>query len=311
MASNSGAAYVNGKITSGDAASISIFDHGLLYGDGVYDTAFAQYGYVFKLRDHIDRLARSANAIHLKLSESPERIEEIVLDVLVESGLSDAYIKILATRGVGPAPLLDPRGCTPTLIVFARPYLSMADANVREKGVRAKIVTIRRVPLQVWDPRVKNLNYLAFVLAKWEATSAGFDEALMLDENDLVCEAPGYNVFAVINGVVVTPLRSILQGITRETILELCTELGIETREDTVAPYDLFNASEVFLTSTAGGIVPIGSVDSVAIGGGPGPVYGRLAKAYDDLLRSGRHGTHIPLMHRSELSERPQKLAVR
>jgi branched-chain amino acid aminotransferase len=279
---------LNGTLVGSETAAVSVFDHGLLYGDGVFDTMFASHGMIFRLGDHLARFRRSLRAIRLTLPIPEQRLESEILRTVAANGLRDAYIKVVATRGVSLEPLLDPRDCSPTLIVFARPYLWLADPSKREQGISAKVTAIRRIGLPALDPRIKSLDYLNLVLAKLEAIAAGADEALLLDGEGLVCEAPGYNVFVVRAGRVLTPDRSILEGVTRATVLELCQTLSIPA-------YDLLTADEVFLTSTAGGLVPVVRVDGAKIGDGKrGPVLRRIDAAYRDLQRSGRYGTPIP-----------------
>ena len=293
-----GVVWINGELKPTDEAMISVFDHGLLYGDGVFDTMFATYGYIFKLRQHLERFRRSLRATRMGLPIPDEELEGVVRATVAANGLRDAYIKMVATRGVSPEPLLDPRNCTPTLIVFVRPYLSLAGAGKRETGLSTKLTSIQRVGHSALDPRVKNLNYLNLVLAKFEAINANADEALLLDEEGYVCEAPGYNMFVARDGVLMTPERGVLEGITRETVLELCDELGVPTAIRSVAPFDLFVADEIFLTSTAAGLVPVTKVDGALIADGrPGPLFRRLDAAYDELQRSGRHGTPVMGVH--------------
>jgi branched-chain amino acid aminotransferase len=287
--------YVNGELKPARDAAVSVFDHGLLYGDGVFDTMFAMFGYVFKLDEHLTRFERSLSAIDLQLRLKRDDLNHAVLETVSRNGLTEAYIKIIATRGCGPEPLLDPRGCEPSLIIFARPYLSLADPHKIKVGLNAKVTSVRRVGHEAIDPRIKSLNYLNLILAKIEAIKGGFDEALLPDEDGLVCEGPGYNLFAVSNNVVFTPDKSILKGITRDTILELCHELGIPFQLRGLASYDLYTADEIFLTSTAAGLVPVTRVDARTIGNGaPGPIFHRLGTAYNEMIRSGRHGTRIP-----------------
>ncbi len=290
-----GVVYVNGEFKPTDQATVSVFDHGLLYGDGVFDTMFATYGYIFKLREHLDRFGRSLRATRMTLAIPEADLEGVIIETVAANHLRDAYIKVVATRGVSPEPLLDPRNTTPTLIVFARPYLSLAGAGKRETGLSTKLTSIQRVGHAALDPRVKNLNYLNLVLAKFEAINSAADEALLIDEDGYVCEAPGYNLFAVRDGVVITPERGVLEGITRETVLQICGELGIPTAIKSLAPFDLFVADEIFLTSTAAGLVPVTKVDGAAIADGrPGSFFKRIDAAYDEMQRSGRHGTPIP-----------------
>jgi branched-chain amino acid aminotransferase len=292
--SRGGVIYLNGRMVASEDAAVSVFDHGLLYGDGVFDTMFAMHGWVFKLEAHVNRLYRSLHAVRLDLPMSREEMTDAILTTVRANGLRDAYIKVVVTRGVGPEPLMDPRGCTPTMIIFVRPYLSLASGAERARGLRMKIASIRRVSTQALEPRIKSLNYLNLVLAKIEALDSGYDEALLADENGFVCEAPGYNVFALIRGAVVTPDLGALEGVTRETVMELCETLGTRCVIRTVAPYDLFTASEVFLSSTAAGLIPVAEIDGHRIGtGAPGPFYERLVKAYDDMIQSGANGTRI------------------
>jgi branched-chain amino acid aminotransferase len=289
-----GLVWINGELKPTDEAMISVFDHGLLYGDGVFDTMFATYGYIFKLQEHLARFRRSLRATRMTLPIPEDSLERVVRETVAANGLRDAYIKVVATRGVSPEPLLDPRNTQPTLIVFVRPYLSLAGAGKKETGLSTKLTSIQRVGHAALDPRVKNLNYLNLVLAKFEAINANADEALLIDEEGFVCEAPGYNLFAVRDGTVITPERGVLEGITRETVLELCAELGIPSVIKSIAPFDLFVADEAFLSSTAAGLVPVTRVDGALIADGrPGPIFRRLDAAYDDLQQSGRHGTPV------------------
>ena len=189
-----GVVFVNGEFVPADQASVSVFDHGLLYGDGVFDTMFATHGYIFKLPEHMERFRKSLRAIRLEPPVPLESLPEVIVETVARNGLRDAYIKIVATRGVSPEPLLDPRNCTPTLIVFARPYLSLAGAGKKETGLSTKLTTTQRIGHLALDSRIKSLDYLNLVMAKLEAVNAGADEALLLDDQDLVCEAPGYNL---------------------------------------------------------------------------------------------------------------------
>jgi branched-chain amino acid aminotransferase len=288
--------YVNGEWMGYGGPHVSVFDHGFLYGDGVFETLFAMYGYVFKLEQHLARLDRSLRAIDLKPPLALNEIGEIAIEATKRTGLSDAYIKIIVTRGVTEEPLLDPRGARTSLIVLARPYLSVANAEKAGKGLRAKLTSIRRVASSSLDPRIKSLNYLNLVLAKIDALKSGFDDALLLDDAGNVCEGPGYNVFTVADGTVLTPRSGVLEGVTRETVLELCEKESIPFVVRDLAPYDVYVASEVFLTSTAGGLLSVTEVDGRRIGDGrPGAITLRLTAAYDELLRSGRCGTPLGL----------------
>lgn len=290
-----GVVYVNGRYEPGDRASISVFDHGFLYGDGVFDTSFARHGWIFKLDEHLERLDRSLRAVALELPLSMAELREATIETVARNGRKDAYIKIVASRGVSAEPLMDPRSCEPTVVIFARPYLSLAGAGVKARGLVTKLTALRRVSHTALDPRIKSLNYLNLVMARMEAFAAGCDEALIVDEDGDVCEAPGYNVFAIIGGTLVTPDRAILEGITRATVFDLAHDLGIPYRIARLAPYDLFTADEAFLTSTAGGLIPIVKVDGRPVGtGAPGPILAAMDARYEALLAEGWHGTPVP-----------------
>lgn len=286
--------FVNGEFVPESQARISIFDHAVLYGDGVFETAVAWDGRVFKLEQHLDRLFRSLAAINLKAPYPRGQLRKLILETVQRNELRNAYIKWIITRGVNGQPLLDPTGCTPGCIIFVRPYLYMTSAQKVQNGLRLKTTAIRRPPAEVLDPHIKSLNYLNLVLARLEAQAASADEALLLDVRGHVCEAPGYNVFGVHGKQLVTPCEDILAGITRETVLELATERGLLTREATIELYDLYTADEVLLCSTAGGILSVIEVDGRCIGEGkPGPIFHQLREAYQTLLSSPHHGTEV------------------
>jgi branched-chain amino acid aminotransferase len=286
--------YVNGEYVPEDEAKISVFDHVVLYGDGVFETAVAWNGSIYKLDAHVDRLFRSMAAIALELPHTREELIEIIIETVRRNDLSNAYIKLLVTRGSNNEPLLDTAGCVTGVICFARPYLYMASPDRVENGLKVKTAAIRRPPAQVLDPHIKSLNYLNLVLAKLEAKSAGADEALLLDIRGHVCEAPGYNVFVVSGNKLRTPWEDILEGVTRETVMELAVEMGHDVDETTLELYDVYTAEEVFFCSTAGGILPVIEVDGRQIGSGkPGPVFDKIRLGYAALLDACADGTPV------------------
>ncbi len=286
-------AYVNGQYVPQSEAKLSIFDHGILYGDGVYDTWCAWNGYIFNMDQHIDRLFRSIHAFQIDMPLSKEELKKIIIEVVGTNGEKNQYIKCLVTRGVGPRPLLSPEGCKTSVVVFSRPYLWLIEPSKHEKGVKARITNIRRIPAQCLDPKAKNLNYANFVLAKMEALNSGADEAIMLDIHGFVNEAPGYNIFIARQGKLYTPpAENILVGVTREAVFEIAEKEGIKAIEERLIPNDLYTADEVFLCSTAGGIIPIIEVDGRTISSGtPGPITKRVSKLYFEMLEKGVHGT--------------------
>ena len=286
--------YLGGEYVPENEARISVFDHVVLYGDAVYDTACAWSGKVFKLDEHVDRLFESAHALKIEVPLDKAGVREVILEVVRRNRLDNAYIKIVVTRGVGPMPLLSPYNCEPNLIVFAIPYLSLIDSVVQAEGIRAGISSLRRIPSECLDAKIKCCNYLNHILMRMEANEAGLDEAIELDIGGYVAEAPGYNVFMAKQGVLYTPGENILVGITRQTVLELAAAAGMETVVGRFTAFDLYNADEVFLTSTAGGIFAVREVDGRTIGSGrPGPITQMLNQKYIELLESGAQSTPV------------------
>jgi branched-chain amino acid aminotransferase len=282
--------YVNGDFVPESRASVSILDHAVLYGDGVFETVVAWAHRIFKLDVHISRFFRSCAAIALEPPVTRSELQELVVETVRRNKLENAYIKWLLTRGSNGTPLMDPTGCEPNLIIMARPYIDRSSAT----GLRMKTVAVRRPPGQVLDAHVKSLNYLNLVLAKIEAKAAGVDQGLMLDIHGRLCEAPGFNVFVVAGEVLKTPRHDILFGVTRETTIELARAKGFRVEETDLELYDAYTADEVFLTSTAGGLVPVVEIDGRLLGEGkPGPVLATLQDAYLEALSSDRWGTPI------------------
>jgi branched-chain amino acid aminotransferase len=292
---NEAIVFANGEFVPASEARISVFDHAVLYGDGVFDTTFCWNGLVFKLEEHLDRLFRSLAYVKIEPPHPRDELRELILETVRRNELENAYVKCVITRGTTERPLLDPRGAKPGCIIFALPYLSLVTDDAQKAGVRLKASTLRRTPPSSLDPRVKNLNYLNIVLGLIEAQAAGADTAVMLDLDGHVSEGAGFNVFAVRDSRLTTPPGTVvLEGITRATVLELATELGIEASEEPVALYDLYTADEVFLSSTAGGLMPVTEVDGRRVGEGkPGPFFERINDAYLATIESGRHGTPV------------------
>jgi branched-chain amino acid aminotransferase len=285
--------YVNGKFCPRSEAKISVFDHVILYGDGVYDTMCAYNRRVFKLDEHVDRLYESAHAIKLVVPLRKDEIKQIILETVRRNEVQSAYVKIVVTRGVGAQPLLSPYNCTPGVIVFAMPYMSQAGAS-GDAGIKMIVSSMRRVPNECTSTKVKSCNYLNHVLMRMEANEAGADDAIELDMEGYVCEAPGYNVFVVKRGALITPEDNILMGITRDTVFELAAEAGLPARAGRVQVFDLYNADEVFLSSTAGGIVSVVQLDGRLIGNGsPGPISKQIRDCYHSLLTSGARSTAV------------------
>ena len=284
--------YIDGEFVPESEAKISVFDHGFLYGDGVFEGIRAYRGVVFKLKEHIDRLYDSARFLRIEIPMSKEELMEKILETVRRNGLSDCYIRVVVTRGVGDLGL-DPRKCgKPSTIIIARPMAPL----LGKKAASLIISSIRRDGVDATSHQAKSLNYLNNILAKLEAINAGADDAVMLDSRGFISEATGENIFIVKNERIMTPppTSGILLGITRGCIIELARNLGYEVVEKELTPFDLITADEVFLTGTAAEIVPVESVNGEKIGGRvPGPITERLIKEFEKLKGDPAQGVKI------------------
>ncbi|MBS7625124.1 branched-chain-amino-acid transaminase [Candidatus Bathyarchaeota archaeon] len=288
--------YIDGKFYPKEEAKISVFDHGFLYGDGVFEGIRAYDGIVFKLREHIDRLYSSAHAIMLNIPLTKEEMIEAVLETLRRNNLRDAYIRLVVTRGVGDLGL-DPRKCSkPSVIIIAVPMLKLYDEEKRRKGISAIISWIRRDPVDATSHEIKSLNYLNSILAKIEANNVGADEAIILDTNGYICEATGENIFIVKDGKLYTPPRSsgALPGITASVVKKIAAKLGYEVIERNITVTELYNADEAFLTGTGAEIMPIREVNGRRIGDGRmGPITERILEEFMKVVRDSNEGISI------------------
>jgi branched-chain amino acid aminotransferase len=286
--------YVNGEYVPRDQARVSVFDFGFLRGDAVFDTTSAWNGRIFKLSQHLDRLDLSLRAARIPWPVPLEELRGIIAETTRRCGLRNAYIQTIVTRGEPPLGVRDLAQCRPGLIVFAVPYVFILSPEQIKAGGRGMIASTRALPVQCLDPKIKALSRMHLDLATLQGKAAGMDVAIMLDLDGHVTEGPGFNVFAVTRGELFSPPDGILMGITRQTVFELAAEHGIPAREAPLTAYDLYAADEVFLTSTAGGIMPLVEIDGRAIGNGkPGPVSQRVHGLYWALRESGRHGTPV------------------
>jgi len=288
--------YIDGELYPKSEAKVSVYDHGLLYGDGVFEGIRAYDGVVFKLKEHIDRLYTSAHTIMLQIPLSKAQMTRAVLDTLKKNKLRDAYIRLVVTRGAGDLGL-DPRKCSkPTVIVITEPTISLHSKEKKEKGITTMITWVKRDPVDATTHEVKSLNYLNSILAKIESNVVGVDEAICLDKTGFVCEGVAENVFIVEEGKVITPPTSTgaLRGITRIAVMKLIEKLGYPLAERNITPNELFTADEVFLTGTAAEITPVREVNKRIIGNGkPGPITKRLMKEFDKMVRDPKEGTLI------------------
>jgi branched-chain amino acid aminotransferase len=276
--------WIDGEIVDGAQARVPVTDHGLLYGDGVFEGLRVYAGRVFRIDTHLERLGVSARAIGLELPGGRERMRRIVLATVEAAGLDDAYVRLIVTRGEGPLGV-DPDACETPRVICIVDDVRLYDAAALARGLDLVTASMRRAPADVLDPQVKSLNYLTSVLARREAKQRGADEALLLNRDGRVAEASVANVFAWRHGVLRTPpaIDGALEGVTRGTVLELAAGLGIPAEERSLGRVDLLGAEEVFLTGTGARIVPVRSLDGAEIGSvRPGPVTAKLMAAFSD-----------------------------
>ena len=288
--------YIDGKFYPKSEAKVSVYDHGLLYGDGVFEGIRAYSGIVFKLKEHLERLCRSAHTIRLRIPLTKSEMTRTVLETLRKNKLRDAYVRLVVTRGIGDLGL-DPRKCPkPTVIIIAEPIIQIYGADAKEKGMTAVISWVKRDSVDATTHEIKSLNYLNSILAKIEANDAGVDEAICLDKNGFVCEGTGENIFMVKEGKIATPPISTgaLAGVTRQRVMELAEDLGYAVAERNITPNELFNADEVFFTGTAAEVVPVTEINRRVIGDGkPGSVTKRLMKEFERIVKDPKEGTPI------------------
>ncbi|HDI45799.1 MAG TPA: branched-chain-amino-acid transaminase [Candidatus Omnitrophica bacterium] len=282
--------YLNGELVDKESALISVFDHGYLYGDGVFEGIRAYNGIIFKLREHLDRLYRSAHMIMLEIPLAKVKMQEAIIATMKANNLKDAYIRVVVSRGEGDLGL-DPRKCKNPNVVIITDKIVLYPQELYEKGMEIITVPTRRNIPEAINPQIKSLNYLNNILAKIEAINSGYQEAVMLNHDGLVVECTGDNIFILKENVLLTPPAYLgaLKGITRDTVIELARKKGIEVKEDVITRYDLYNAQECFLTGTAAEIVPVVKIDGRVIGNGkPGKITLQLIEDFRELtIRDG------------------------
>ncbi|MEW6447949.1 MAG: branched-chain-amino-acid transaminase [Bacillota bacterium] len=280
--------YLDGEYVPEEKAVISVFDHGLLYGDGVFEGIRAYHGRVFKLKEHLDRLYESAKSILLEIPLGKEEMQDVVLETCRRNNIRDGYIRLVVTRGKGDLGL-DPKKCPNPSVFCIAASIQLYPPEFYEKGLEVITVPTRRNVPEAVNPRIKSLNYLNNILAKIEAGLIGVQEAIMLTSDGYVCEATGDNIFIVKNGKLVTPPPhlGILEGITRNTVMEIARGKGIPVFERNFTRHDVFIADECFLTGTAAEIIPVVKVDGRVIGDGrPGEVTWDLIRAFRELTKT-------------------------
>jgi len=277
--------YIDGKFYDKEDAKISVFDHGFLYGDGVFEGIRAYNGKIFRADEHIDRIFASAQYIKLQIPMTKEEIREALYKTLEANTLKDAYMRLVISRGVGDLGL-DPRKCPkPTVIIIAT-YWEAMYGDLYSKGIKVITASMRRIPPQCLDVKAKTLNYLNNILAKIETYNVQADEALMLDVDGFVSEGTGDNIFVVKGGKILTPSTdsSMLLGVTRKTVMDIAKNLNIEVEERKLTLLEIYNADETFMTGTAAEIIPIREVDGRKIKNGPGEITMKIMDEFKKII---------------------------
>ena len=281
-----GIAYVEGAYCPVTEARIPVLDWGFLRSDATYDVVHVWDGRFFRLDKHIARFMNSAARLRLTVPVGEDELRAILAECVRRSGLREAYVEMVCTRGFSPSFARDPRASVNRFYAFSLPFSWVADAEQRERGLHLMVSSVQRIPPESVDPTVKNYHWLDFVNGLFEAYDRGGENVVLCDSRGDITEGPGFNVFIVAGGEVATPPDGVLQGITRQTALDLCAELGIAARLCTVSAEALKRADEVFITSTAGGIMAVTRIDDGAISDGrPGPLTRRLTDLYWDKHR--------------------------
>ena len=279
--------YINGQYCDKKDAKISVFDHGFLYGDGVFEGIRSYNRLVFKLDEHIDRLYKSAHGIMLKIGITRKEMTKAVTDTLKLNKLDNAYIRLIATRGIGDLGL-DPRKCKDASIIIITDKIQLYPEKFYKEGLSLITVpTPRNIP-EALNPQIKSLNYLNNILAKIEAINSGYEEAIMFTASGYVAECTGDNIFIIKDNDLVTPpaYLGILKGITRDAVMEIGKKLGMDVKEEVLTRHNLFTADECFLTGTAAEIIPVVSIEKRTIGSGkPGKATLRLMKDFKELTK--------------------------
>jgi branched-chain amino acid aminotransferase len=287
---------IDGRFVPKSKAKISVYDHGFLYGDGVFEGIRSYNGIVFKLKEHIDRLYCSANAIMLEIPLTRQKMIKAVIETLKKNNLRDAYIRLVVSRGVGDLGL-DPRKCPKPTIIIIADQIKLVDEEKKKNGITTIITWVKRDPVDATSHDIKTLNYMNSILGKIEANNAGVDEAICLNKEGFVCEGIAENIFIVKRGKIITPpvFSGALPGITRGVVIKIAVKLGYRpVIERHITPTELFNADEVFFTGTAAEILPVREVNRRIIGDGkPGPVTKALLKEFVEFTKNLGEGIPI------------------
>ncbi len=285
-----GVAFMDGQYLPISEAKISVLDYGFLHSDATYDVVHVWEGAFFRLDDHLDRFFAGLDKLHMSIPYDKKQVTEILHNSVALSGLKNSYVEFICTRGTSPTFSRDPRDAINRFITFALPFGSVANPEQMKHGLHAAITPLQRIPPQSVDPTVKNYHWLDLVKGLYAAYELGADTAMLVDASGNVSEGPGFNIFAVTDENVLTPEYGVLRGITRQTIFDICHKLGVECLATDLSPMTLKEADEVFVTSTAGGVMPVTKIDAKPIGrGSPGPLTTQITKKYWQMHRDDEH----------------------
>jgi len=278
---SNGAAYVDKKFVPIAEAKIPILDWGFLHSDATYDVAHVWKGRFFRLDDHMDRFLSGINKLHMSIPHNRDELRSILIEGVRKSGLRDAYVEMICTRGIPKPGSRDPRECTNGLFAFAVPFVWIASPEKQKKGLHLIISHVQRIPPESVDPTVKNYHWLDMVMGLFEAYDRGGETAVVVDARGNLVEGPGFNIFAVNGSTITTPAHGVLEGISRRTVLDLATDYGYPVKQSNLSVREALNADEVFVTSTAGGVIPVTKIDGYTIRSGtPGPITQKLQEGY-------------------------------
>ncbi len=289
-----GVAYMDGQYLPMAEAKISVLDYGFLHSDATYDVAHVWKGNFFRLDDHLVRFCRGMEQLHMSVPYDKEQMREILHNCVALSGLKDAYVEFICTRGTSPTFSRDPRDAENRFIAFAIPFGSVANEEQRKRGLNLAVTDILRIPPASLDPTVKNYHWLDMVRALYAGYAIEADSAVLVDQEGNLSEGPGFNIFVVRDGEILTPKGSVLHGITRQTIFDICAGLNIPCEEQAI-PVDVLKAAdEVFITSTAGGVMAVTRLDGQVVGDGMiGTITQRITKCYWDMHTDARYASTV------------------
>ena len=289
-----GAAYIDDQFVPISEARVPILDYGFLRSDATYDVVHVWQGRFFRLDDHLDRFLASVERLHMRLPYGGDKIRDILGECVRLSDLRDAYVEMICTRGVPPPGIRDPRQCINRFYAFAVPFVWIATPVRQMEGLHLIVSQVKRIPAESVDPTIKNYHWLDLVAGMYDAYGRGAETAILIDREGNVIEGPGFNIFVIRNSRIATPGRGMLEGITRKTVIEMAHTFAIPMEIRTVSSEEARQADEVFITSTAGGIMPVTKVDDRVLGDGkPGPITIRLRDHYWSLHQDPRYTSPV------------------